>query len=243
MDPNLVENVDLLCLDAGNTIVFLDHDRLARACARVGVATTAAALLRAEGAAKLAAERGPLQDFVWSCADVRSAAGWARTVGCIFQCAGVPGERVPQLLDALWPDHCEQNFWCRVPAGLAGALDHARARGVLVAVISNSEGMLEQLFDRLGILRSFDAVIDSGIVGVEKPDPRIFQFALDRFRVGPDRALHLGDMYATDVLGARAAGMRVALIDPYRHMDGRHLSVPRVAGVAEVAEAVAQRRG
>ncbi len=242
MDRSLVAAVDLLCLDAGNTVVFLEHERLAKACARSGFRTTGAALLRAEGEAKLASERGPLPDVSWSGVGDARSAGWGRTVGCILRCAGLAEERVGDVLDAVWPDHCEQNFWCRVPDGLVEALDRARARGVVVAVISNSEGMLERLFDQLGILHSLDAVIDSGLVGVEKPDPRIFQFALDRFGVAPGRALHVGDMYATDVLGARAAGLRVVLVDPHGHMAGRHPDVPRVPGVAEVAEAIARSR-
>jgi putative hydrolase of the HAD superfamily len=113
-----------------------------------------------------------------------------------------------------------------------------RARGVHVAIVSNSEGMLEPLFAKLGILRHFDAVLDSGKLGVEKPDPRIFEAALARFGVPASRSLHLGDTYATDVLGARAAGLRTALIDPHGHYEGRHPDVPRVAGVVEVAQAI-----
>ena len=125
---------------------------------------------------------------------------------------------------------------------MGAALDDIRARGVKVAIISNSEGMLERLFTDLDVLRHFDLVVDSGKVGVEKPDPRIFRVALDRFGVSPEHALHLGDMFSTDILGARAAGIRHALIDPYRHYAGRHLDVPRVPGVVEVARAIGAQR-
>jgi putative hydrolase of the HAD superfamily len=147
------------------------------------------------------------------------------------------------MLDALWPDHCALNYWSLVPDGLAEALATARETGVRVAVISNSEGMLERLFEQVGILGALDLVVDSGIVGVEKPDPRIFRVALDRFAISPARALHLGDNFSTDVLGARAAGIRVALVDPFGHMEGRHADVPRVPGAAETARAIAAARG
>jgi putative hydrolase of the HAD superfamily len=101
--------------------------------------------------------------------------------------------------------------------------------------------MLDLLFAELGVSPHIDLLLDSGKVGVEKPDPRIFQKALDTFGVGPERALHLGDSIATDVLGARAAGIRVALIDPYGHCEGRALDVPRVAGVVEVARTLRAR--
>jgi putative hydrolase of the HAD superfamily len=235
----LVRGVELLCLDAGNTVVFLDHARVAESSAPLGFRTDAQSLARAEGATKLALERGEELDVAWSQSHRYAARGWGKTVGTMLARAGLPPARVPELLDALWPQHCEHNFWSRVPAGLVEALSLARQAGVRIAVVSNSEGMLESLFHRLGILGAMDLVVDSGIVGVEKPDPRIFRVALDHFGAAPERALHLGDNFSTDVLGARAAGIRVALVDPLGHMDGRHLDVPRVPGAVEVAQAVA----
>jgi FMN phosphatase YigB (HAD superfamily) len=239
---SLVRDVDLLCLDAGNTVVFLDHARLARACVEAGFDTTAEALVAAEGQAKLALDRGALLECAWSEAAVASAQGWGRVVGTIVRRAGLPLDRVPAMLDALWLQHRALNLWCLVPEGLPAALDRVRALGVRVAVVSNSEGMLEQLLARVGVLGSLDLVLDSGIVGVEKPDPRIFEIALHRFGVAPARALHLGDNFGTDVLGARAAGLRVALVDPHGHLEGHHADVPRVPGATEVARAIARVR-
>ena len=62
------------------------------------------------------------------------------------------------------------------------------------------------------------------------------------FGVPAARTLHLGDMFATDILGARAAAIRCALIDPYKHYAGRHAGVPRVPGVVEVARAIVAQR-
>jgi len=243
VDPALVDEVDLLCLDAGNTVVFLDHQRLARACGREGFATTADALIRAEGKAKHALERGDWLDVPWSQSHVASARGWARLVGTTLGLAGLETGRLGPMLDALWSEHRVLNFWSLAVDGLVPALDRVRALGVSVAVVSNSEGKLEELFDGLGILGAFDLVIDSGVVGIEKPDPRIFRIALERFRVPPARTLHLGDTFDPDVLGARAAGLRVALVDAHDQLAGRHLDVPRVAGVPEVARAIAETRG
>jgi putative hydrolase of the HAD superfamily len=239
VDPALARDIDLLCLDAGNTIVFLDHARLAALCSHAGFAVSANALIGAEGRMKLAIERGEGVDVEWSNAHVLAARGWALTVGTMLECAGLGRDRVAGLLDAIWPDHVRRNLWSLVPAGLVDSLVRVRQHDVCVAVVSNSEGMLERLFDDLGVVGAFDLVVDSGIAGIEKPDPRIFRVALDRFDVEPSRALHLGDTYATDIVGARAAGLRVALIDPYDHLAGRHADVPRVPGVREVADAIA----
>jgi putative hydrolase of the HAD superfamily len=240
--PELVRDVDLLCLDAGNTVIFLDHERLAGLVRDAGVSVDADVLVRTEGEAKRLAETGGLVDVAWSYRDRPGAIAWGKMVSTIAVRAGLPVDRAPALLEAAWRTHEERNLWCKVPEGLGAALDAIRDGGVKVAVISNSEGMLDRLFRELGILDQFDAVVDSGKVGVEKPDPRIFGIAMDRFGVPAARTLHLGDVFATDILGARAAGIRCALIDPYLHYAGRHPDVPRVPGVVEVARAIGQLR-
>ncbi len=108
----------------------------------------------------------------------------------------------------------ELNLWWLVPNGLGPALDAVRAAGVKVAIVSNSEGMLDVLFDRLAIARHFDLVVDSGKVGIEKPDAGIWDIALAAHPTPADAVLHLGDTYATDIAGAKALGFRNALIDP-----------------------------
>src|SRR5262249_8399893 len=153
------------------------------------------------------------------------AHAWGRMIGTIASLAGAGRAALGDFLEAAWIAHRTRNLWCRVPEGLGPALDAARACGVKVAIVSNSEGMAERLFDELGILGHFDLVLDSGVVGVEKPDPGIFHLATARFDVSPDDALHLGDVYPTDVVGARAAGLRCALVDPFGHYEGRHLDV------------------
>ena len=237
-----VTDVDLLCLDAGNTVIFLDHARLAELVRGFGVDASVEALIRAEGEAKRLAETGGLVDPTWTFRDRPGAAAWGRMVATTAARAGVAREKLGALLDATWPVHVEKNLWCRVPDGLGESLDAIRALGVKTAVISNSEAVLERLFRDLGIREHFDLVVDSGVVGVEKPDPRIFRIALDRFGVAPARALHLGDVYATDILGARAAGVRCALIDPYGHYEGLHADVTRVSGVVAVAHAIEEAR-
>ncbi len=113
-----------------------------------------------------------------------------------------------------------------------------RAAGIKIAIVSNSEGMLDQLFEKLGILQCFDTVVDSAKVGCEKPDARIFQVACERTGTTPAHALHLGDTMATDGDGARNAKIRFALVDPFHHYEGLYPDVPRVDGVVETARAL-----
>jgi HAD superfamily hydrolase (TIGR01549 family) len=232
-----VKDVELLSLDAGNTIVFLDHQVCAGIVAPLLARPVAAdALERAEGVAKRRLDEGrllaPLPD-----ADITPA--WGAFMATLVQIAtGVDEAEAAGCARELWREHRRFNLWRRVPDGLADGVRALRSAGVPVVVVSNSEGQLIELFARLGLDGLFDLVIDSHLVGVEKPDPRIFALALERIGVAAPRALHLGDTFSTDVLGARAAGMRVALIDPFGHYDGQYPDVQRVGDVASVCRSI-----
>jgi putative hydrolase of the HAD superfamily len=79
-------------------------------------------------------------------------------------------------------------------------------------------------------------VIDSGAVGVMKPDPRIFRLALDAMAVDADDAWYVGDMPGIDVVGARRAGLRPFVVDPLGlHADAGY---DRVESLQELARLV-----
>jgi FMN phosphatase YigB (HAD superfamily) len=83
----------------------------------------------------------------------------------------------------------------------------SRAR---LGVISNFYGNVHLLLDEAGIAPLLGTIVDSTVVGVAKPDPRIFALALERLGGTPAAALYVGDAHDKDVLGARAAGLRTA---------------------------------
>jgi putative hydrolase of the HAD superfamily len=87
--------------------------------------------------------------------------------------------------------------------------------GLTLAVVSNSDGSVEASLESCGLRDHFHAVMDSHIVGHEKPDPRIFEEALALCDADPARTVHVGDLYAADVVGARAAGVHPVLLDPF----------------------------
>ena len=243
MSESLYAGVDLLSLDAGNTIIFLDHSRLEAIAREAGHEVDASALIACEGRAKRALSGdGEVVRVAWSHESAPGADGWGEMLGTIFAYAGLTRAELPALLDRLWAAHVEHNLYSKVPEGFADAMAALRARGVKVAVVSNSEGMLESLFAKLGILGCFDTVVDSAKAGVAKPDPRIFAIACERTGTTPARALHLGDTMATDIDGARNAGFRAALIDPFRHYEGLYADVPRVESAVVAAREIAQLR-
>lgn len=211
--------------DAGNTLLGLDHERIAPAVARaLGVALTADQLRAASPKAALAMEEGKSSDQERA----------LRYLKLLFEYAGVPGSRVEEVNKVLWPLHHEKNLWSGVDPATAPALGKLRDAGYLLGVVSNSDGRVAEALQTVGLAGYFGTIVDSKLVGYEKPDPRIFVPALEALKVGPADALYVGDLYEVDIVGARRAGMAAVLLDPA----GLHASrdVPTAPDVAAVAE-------
>jgi putative hydrolase of the HAD superfamily len=191
--------------DAGNTLLFLDHDRMAAAVgAAIGVPLDPTRLAGAAGDAARAAERARGVDH-----------DRARVyLEHLFTGAGVPAARMEEVRGCLQRLHRENHLWCRLAPGTREALDRLRAAGLRLGVVSNSDGRVEEALVAAGLRDCFDVVLDSALVGVEKPDPAIFRAALAALGVAPAEALYVGDLYDVDVAGARAAGMEAVLLLP-----------------------------
>ena len=216
-----------LLLDAGDTLVFFDGRALAEVVAEHGERVDP---LRVEEAQHAAKRR--YQAMVKS--GIAHEDGWAVVICDTMVGAGLSSERARELLPHVRRAHDVLYLWRRVPAGLSEALARAKAAGIKLAVVSNSEGKLAYVLDHLGLGRRFDAVLDSAIEGVQKPEPEIYRRAIERLAVAAERALMAGDIPDVDLGGAAAAGIAGVLIDP----DGRHVGGPwpRVESVAALID-------
>jgi len=93
------------------------------------------------------------------------------------------------------------------------AMDMLKMQEITLGLISNLRGDIAELCQRLRLTPYLDFVVTSEEVGAEKPHPPIFLAALRKAEVGPGEAIHVGDQYQSDVLGARAVGIKPLLID------------------------------
>ena len=76
-----------------------------------------------------------------------------------------------------------------------------------LAILTNGSPVSQRRkLESTGILNLFELSVVSGEVGIDKPDPRIFDVMCDRLNVKPEECLYIGDNYVNDVLGARNAG-------------------------------------
>ena len=105
-------------------------------------------------------------------------------------------------------------------------LQTLKRRGVVLGVISNWDSRLPDTLDAVGLARHFDFILASTVVGSAKPDQKIFEEALKLSGIDCREACHIGDEPATDIIGARQAGVDAILIDrTARHGDFAGLKV------------------
>ncbi|CAN4083675.1 unnamed protein product [Withania somnifera] len=95
-----------------------------------------------------------------------------------------------------------------------------RERGITVGLISNAEYRYQDvILPALGLNQGseWDFGVFSGLEGVEKPDPRIYEIALKKAgNAAPEEVLHIGDSMRKDYLPARSVGMHALLLDRFR---------------------------
>ena len=134
-------------------------------------------------------------------------------------------------------------LWSRIIPGSVDGLRALVGTGVHVGIISNADGSVAERLAAQEVLQvgpglgvEVACVIDSGAVGVSKPDPRIFQIALDAIGVDAADAWYVGDMPGIDVVGARAAGLWPIVMDPFGFHEGADYA--RVTSLTEVAAMV-----
>ena len=213
--------IETVFLDAGGVLVFPNWTRVSDALARRDVSVTPEALAIADFRAK---RRLDLGETIRATDDSRR--GWLY-FNLTLEEAGIPRTAATDAaLAELRSYHGQENLWESVPANVVPTLVTLRAMRLKLVVVSNANGRLRHLFDRLGLTALVDVLFDSFEEGVEKPDPRLFQIALERADAQRQSTVHVGDLYHVDVVGARAAGLHAVLLDIAGLYDGH--DCPRI---------------
>jgi putative hydrolase of the HAD superfamily len=221
--------VDAVLFDAGGTLIRLDYAFM-RACAhRRNHDVSHAALARGEAVVRREIDRRAVQT---GGPRDRDADRVSMYFGAVLECAGVVRPAAEAAAAELAEEHARSNLWRVAMPGAAEALAGLRARGFRVGVVSNADGRVAALLEAAGLAPHLETIVDSHLEGVEKPDPEIFRRALARIDVAPAHAVYVGDIFAIDVLGARAAGLSAVLIDE----TGGYADVacPRIAALGEL---------
>ncbi len=216
-----------LFFDIGDTLVFDDPPlpvRLTQVAQSVGVTLDAAAYRVGEDYALSQYLRG----VPWDAPDAMR-----QNVAAMWRALGQP-----PLSDTDWQTltqafaHLPTDRYAH-PGGLE-LLTELKARGFILGAISDWEETLPALLTDLGIRPYLDALAVSALVGVTKPAPALFQEALRQANIPAETSLHIGDWYALDVAGARAAGMQTLLFDHANRTPDA--DCPRVTTFAAMAD-------
>ena len=215
--------------DAGHTLLEFDYALLTAQLVARGHEVSAAHVTDAERRARIRLDREQAAQ------PTRAKLGAGRYLRYLLDGLGITGEDDVAAITA-W----RRGF--NLPIGLchqadaqaADALRRLRGAGLITGVISNSNGSVAQALECAGLSPLLDFVIDSTVVGIAKPDPRVFALGLRAAGVEAHEAVYVGDSYFVDVLGARGAGLGAVLFDPGGVWGAR--DCPGASGLREAAE-------
>lgn len=221
-------DVDAILFDVGGVLMLPDPTVLGPLMAYYGGDASIAAHTRAHYRAMAVKSVAGDGETVWT----EYHAAYVRAVGVREEDAGTAVRALAETFNSY--------LWRWPLADSVAALGRLHDAGMPIGIVSNAYGQVEEALWRSGVCQvgsgphtPVRCVIDSHVVGVAKPDPRIFDFALPHFEGIPrDRIGYVGDTLTMDVAGARAAGLRPILLDPFD--DHRDADCDRIASVADL---------
>lgn len=141
---------------------------------------------------------------------------------------------------ALFADAVVWQVYPEVPE----VLTELRRADLGLAIVSNFDARLSAVCEGLGLLPAFDLVLTAAEAGMAKPGRGIFHAAARRFGVSPEQAVHVGDSWTEDAMGARGAGLAAVHLQRQGHEApaGRSPEVPVIADLAELPGLLVRQR-
>jgi len=165
--------------------------------------------------------------------DLAERTWWRKVVAATARVAGVemPDQALARCFAGLFEHYASGEAWAVFPE-VRAQLEHWRANGFRLAVVSNFDRRLHRILDELELVPVFDAVVCSADARARKPDAVIFRQALDRLDVSPAEAVHIGDCPVADGRGAVGLGIagfvlkrpEITLLDADRWLENEFCS-------------------
>ncbi len=227
--------VDAVLFDVGGVFLVPDRDKLQAVLEPFGGELTPDQAFRAHYAGTAAMDAG-------------RAPNWLAYRDTIVRAAGVPPEQFAAAVSALEQHFFTAAVWSTVVPGTVAALRALAEDGYAVGIVSNADGTIEQMLVRHAVCQVGEGegvpvavVVDSTVVGIDKPDPAIFHIALERLGVDAGRTVFVGDTAHADVDGALAAGITPLHLDPFGdcpYPPGSHAHVRTLDEIAGAVEAL-----
>ncbi len=207
-----LDGIDALTLDVGGVFTVPSHQRLGDAFAAAGLEVDRATFWDGHYRAMHAVDRA------------RSAAEtFGDYVPAFCHHIGLVDGHHRAGVEAVQPLFGPSGLWSEPIVDSVESIRALHDAGIAMAVVSNADGTVDAILAAAGVCQVGDgplvpvaAIVDSGAIGVAKPDPAIFTPALEALGTAAERTLHVGDSVHYDVVGAQRAGLRAVHFDPRR---------------------------
>lgn len=156
-------------------------------------------------------KRGGLSSLGQETNEEKERTWWYSLVREVFDSQGGISH-FDEFFTALHHSFEEKHLWEIYPEVLS-VLDTLHRKGLILGIVSNWDLRLHRVVHNLGLAPYFDFLVSSSVCGATKPSAKIFREALKRARVMPHEAIHVGDTYEEDFVGADRVGITALLLD------------------------------
>jgi putative hydrolase of the HAD superfamily len=221
-----MNSIEAVLFDVGQTILSPDYPFLQKMLAENGVKTSLEQLAKGAALAREKYFRGNQNE------------PWKEYFSFWFTHLGARVEDLPGMLKQVYERHHTVYLWNQVEPTARQTFEALQSKGLRLGIVSNADGKVQSILNQLQLGQFFSCIVDSKIVGVEKPDPAIFRLALQALNIAAEHCIYVGDHYDRDVVGARRAGLFPVLIDPFEVVPER--DVARIKTLAELVELIAK---
>ncbi len=231
--------IDAVVFDMGGVFVVPAPEPVARALCDAGVEIDFDG--HDASRAHYTGVRGITELLAQNAVDERDLSTWAHYDRAYFGALGLSDDDLIIAIEAR--DRARraesvENVWTLVLQHNIDAFARISTRRPVAIVTNNNGTAVQQCLDHAicqlddGPLPRVATIVDSGVIQIAKPDPRIFHPAIEALGTDPSRTLYVGDTVHADVLGAEAAGMPVVQLDPLGlHEDHPHWRLPDVVAL------------
>jgi putative hydrolase of the HAD superfamily len=162
---------------------------------------------------------------------------WTALYTDMLEFLGIEDRDAPEVLYQTFSDPAVYSlFEDAIPT-----IGDLRERGLKLGVISNFEGWLRTLLDKLDVTHLFDVLAISGDLGWEKPDPRIFKWSMEEVGVDAPSSVHVGDSPNFDAQPAHDLGMTGVLLDRHGRWSDLHADYPTISSLGELPDLIDER--
>ncbi len=129
-----------------------------------------------------------------------------------------------------------ENYWQPFD-GVHEVLKAMKRDSIGLGIISNWDDTARNVLNGTELNEYFDPIIISSEVNCKKPDPKIFELALDKAGVSAGECIYVGDNYYDDAVGSRAVGMQSLILNRFGKLGVEEISdCPIIEHISQIPE-------